>query len=432
MTITRRGLLGIGVGTAAAAMVGCSTSESTEGTSGQTTITFLNWEEVNGTPLGQAIEDFQRLNPDIKVDIQPAVTGDAYDTKMRTVLAGNNPPDVFRINDDFVQEFTNNGTLADLAPFVKDNGVDESGYATEVFNFGRQEDGRLTSWQLGHQPAMVFYNKDAFKKAGVALPPTTWTADGWDWDSFLDKSKALTDGDSQFGAIVVASTNYEQAFTHNNGSSSGIFSLDGRGFTLADPEGIETVQWVTDLTCQHKVQPPWASLLQNNAHINMFAQGKAAMVFERIGSIPYLRETIKSFDWDIAPPPAGKADQATEASVICFGIPTKSEKQEAAWKLLNYLAGPEGGQTVAQGGAFVPVNIEAATKLYENNTAKPQTSLLLAESAKRLTSTSRTTNTSGARQIYRPALDAVYNCEKSAAEVLQSVRPQVEQALARN
>ena len=141
------------------------------------------------------------------------------------------------------------------------------------------------------------------------------------------------------------------------------------------------MQSVTDLTCQHKVQPPWASLLQNNAHINMFAQGKAAMVFERIGSIPYLRETIKSFDWDIAAPPAGKVDQATEASVICFGIPTKSKKQEAAWKLLNYLAGPDGGQTVAQGGAFVPVNIEAATKLYENNAEKPQTSLLLAESA---------------------------------------------------
>ena len=184
------------------------------------TITFLNWEEVKGTPLGQAIDDFQRLNPDIKVDVQPAVTGDAYDTKMRTVLAGNNPPDIFRINDDFVQEFTNNGTLTDLSPFVKESGVDESGYATEVFNFGRQEDGRLTSWQLGYQPAMVFYNKDAFKKAGVALPPTTWTSDDWDWDSFLDKAKALTSGDSQYGAIVVASTNYEQAFTHNNGSAS--------------------------------------------------------------------------------------------------------------------------------------------------------------------------------------------------------------------
>lgn len=429
--LTRRRLLGLGVGTAAAfAAAGCSNGQAGSA-DGKTTVTFLNWEETEGMPLGKAIEEFQRLNPDIVVEVQPTVTGDGYDTKMRTVLAGNNPPDVFRINDDYVQEFTENGTLVDLAPFAEQDGLTESDFAPEVYNFGRQGDGRLTSWQLGYQPAMVFYNKDMFAAAGVDLPPTTWSSDGWTWEDFLAAARELTDGQQQYGAVVSASTNYEQTFAHNNGSPTGIWSEDGTGFTLADPEGLEAVQWVTDLTCQHQVQPPWAELLQANSNIQMFAQGKVAMVFERVGSIPYLRETITSFDWDIAPPPAGTADQATEASVICFGIPEKAQNQEAAWKLLSFLASPDGGQIVAQGGSFVPVNIEAAEQLYANSTEKPEHSDLLAESANHLTATSKTTNTSGARLIYRPALDAVYNCEVPAAEALQGVRTQVEQALTR-
>jgi multiple sugar transport system substrate-binding protein len=431
---TRRQLLGWGVGAAAvaaaSAVAGCSSPSASSG-AGQTQLTFLNWEETKGMPLGEAITEFEKQNPDITVVIQPAVTGDAYDAKMRTVLAGNNPPDIFRINDDYVQEYTDNGTLLDLAPFVKQDGLNEADFAKEVFNFGRQDDGRLTSWQLGFQPAMVFYNKDMFKAAGVQLPPTTWTGDGWHWEDFLSAAQKLTKGQSQYGAIVSASTNYEQTFSHNNGSATGIYSADGKGFTLADPKGIEAVQWVADLTCKAKVQPPWAQLLQANANVQLFAQGKAAMVFERIGSIPYLRQTIKSFDWDIAPPPAGSADQATEASVICFGVPKKAKNHDAAWKLLSFLGGATGGQIVAKGGSFAPVNIKAAESLYSNNTSAPAHSSLLGESAKHLTATSRTTNTSGARQIYRPALDAVYNCRASASDALSSARAQVEQALSR-
>lgn len=431
LMLDRRRLLGLGAGAAAAlAAAGCSNSQAGSA-DGKTTVTLLNWEQTEGMPLGKAIEEFQRLNPDITVEVQPTVTGDAYDTKMRTVLAGSNPPDVFRINDDYVQEFTENGTLVDLAPFAQQDNLTESDFAPEVYNFGRQSDGRLTSWQLGYQPAMVFYNKDMFAAAGVDLPPTSWSSEGWMWEDFLAAAQELTQGQDQYGAIVSASSNYEQTFAHNNGSPTGIWSADGMKFTLADPEGLEAVRWVSDLTCQHQVQPPWAQLLQANSNIQMFAQGKAAMVFERVGSIPYLRETITSFDWDVAPPPAGTADQATEASVICFGVPAKAKNQEAAWKLLSFLASPQGGQIVAEGGSFVPVNIEAAEKLYADSTAKPEHSSLLAESAKHLTATSKTTNTSGARQIYRPALDAVYNCEASADEVLQGVRGQVDQALTR-
>jgi multiple sugar transport system substrate-binding protein len=427
---TRRQLLGLGVGAAAGvALAGCGSSGSSS-SNGKTTLTFLNWEATKGQPLGDAIAEFEKKNPDITVDIQPTPSGDDYDTKMRTALAGSNPPDIFRINDDFVQEFTNNGALFDLSSYVKQSGLKVSDYADTVFNFGKQPDGRMTSWQLGYQAAIVFINKDLFKQAGVDLPPTTWSSDGWTWDDFLAAAHKMTKGTTQYGAMVTPSTNYEQTFAHNNGSPTGIWSADGKRFTLADPPGVQAVQWAADLTCKYKVQPSWANLIQPDAPNTLFAQGKVAMMFALSGAIPYFRQTIKDFDWDIAPPPAGKADQANEASVVCFGVPSKAKNHDAAWKLLNYLAGPEGGQIVAKGGAFSPVNKAAAKALYADASGKPQHIELLADSADHLTATSKTANTLGARNIYRPALDDVYNCKASAAQVLGKVRAQVEQALA--
>jgi multiple sugar transport system substrate-binding protein len=415
------------VAAAALATAGCSGGGSG---GGKTTVTFLNWEATEDTPLGEAITQFEKENPDITVDIQPTVIGNGYDAKMRTALAGNNPPDVFRINDDYVQQFTENGTLLDLAPYVKDAGLKDSDYAPQVFNFGKQSDGKLTSWQIGYQPAMVFYNKDLFEKAGLPLPPTTWSAEGWTWDDFLNDAKKLTDGTTTYGAIVTPSTNFEQTFAHNNGSPTGIWSEDGTGFTLADPVASDAIQWAADLTCVDNVQPRWADLLQPNTNVQLFTQGKAAMLFALAGSVPYFRDNIKSFDWDVAAPPAGKADQASEASVVAFGVPAKAKNHDAAFKLLNFLASEEGGQIVGKGGAFTPVNVKAAQALYADPSAAPASVALLGESSQHLTATSKTANTLGARQIYRPALDDVYNCKSSASDVLSKVKPQVEQALA--
>ncbi|MGN6126641.1 MAG: hypothetical protein ACTHON_08755, partial [Humibacter sp.] len=94
-----------------------------------------------------------------------------------------------------------------------------------------------------------------------------------------------------------------------------------------------------------------------------------------------------------------------------------------------YLASEEGGQIIAKAGAFTPVNIAAAKALYANSEDAPENISILADSAKHLTATSKTANTLGARQIYRPALDDVYNCKASAKDVLNRVRPQVEKAL---
>lgn len=128
----RRFLAGLTGLTAAGVLAGCG-GNGNAGGGGSKSLTFLNWEQVKGNPLEQAIQAFEKESG-TKVTIQPAVTQE-YDTKMRTLIAGGSPPDVMRINDDFVRGFSQQGALLDLKPYIDKDKLDTSQFAKETFDF---------------------------------------------------------------------------------------------------------------------------------------------------------------------------------------------------------------------------------------------------------------------------------------------------------
>ncbi|GAB3435760.1 ABC transporter substrate-binding protein [Flindersiella endophytica] len=419
--LTRRSFLGGAAGLAGATfLAGCG-----NGGAGGDSLTFLNWESVKGTPMEKALRAFEKESGE-KLTIQPAPADD-YDTKMRTLLSAGTPPDVMRINDDFVRGFSGQGALLDLNEYIKRDKLDTNRFAKEAFEFPKQPDGAHTAWVIGYEPRLIFYNVDAFKKAGVPLPPTEWSADNWSWDDFHQRAKALTGKGTTWGALVYLDTGYEQTFTVNHGSKTGIYSSDGTKFTLSDSKEVEALQWAVDLTCEDKAQPPWSELQQDNADTQMFAQGKVAMIFAPFSVVPYLRSTVKDFTWDVAPPPAD-VEQRTEASVIVFTIAKDAPNPDKGWELLKYLASEPAGKILGAAKEMTPIDKNAA-KLIKPDGKSPEHVDLFAVAADHLTATNQTKNTLGARELYRPALDAAYNCEKSVGDVLSGIKPQVEEAL---
>lgn len=390
-------------------------------------ISFMNWDVVEGTPIGDAIKAYEQQSGNT-VRIEPAPSGDEYNTKTRTVLASGAPPDIIRMNDDFIRGFSlQEQALLDLTPFIEEAGVNSEEFFEPLFDFPKQPDGTYTGWVLGVQPRLIFYNVDMFKEAGVELPPTEWTSEGWTWDDFLETAQALTVEGERWGGLIYYDTGYEQTFAVNAGEEDGIWSEDGETFTLAEPRGIDAVQWATDLTCVHGVQPPWSMLQGTDLDNQLFAQGKIAMMFNAFGAVPWLRENVTDFEWDVAPPPA-RVNQKTEGSLIVFTIPKDANDPETAFELLRFLSGPDGGQIFAESGAFVPIHKEAAA-LIRPTDQSPANIELFVEAPNYQTLPNFTANTLRARQIYRPELDRVYNCEASAEEVLNQVRPEVEAAL---
>ncbi|WP_020576936.1 ABC transporter substrate-binding protein [Actinopolymorpha alba] len=427
---TRRSFLRTSAAVAATGLAGAAGCGGGGSTSADDGITFLNWDPVEkGTPLANAVRAFQK-GSGVKVAIQPAPSSD-YDTKLLTIMASGSPPDAIRINDDFVLGYSQQDQLLDLNPYIKRDGLKESDYFEHPFTFPIQSDGRHTAWASGTQPNMVFYNVDAFREAGLPLPPTTWSDENWQWEDFLAAATKLTIPGKRWGVLVFDDTSSETTFTVNNGTD-GIYSKDGKRFTLADPASAEGIQWLADLSLKHKVQPPWSTIQAGSGNPNyalsLFATGKVAMMTRNFGAASYLRQNIKDFTWDLAPIPARKSQQ-TISTLIVWAIPAKAKHPDQAWKLLRSFTDPEGAQELAEQQNLVPASRQAAT-LLEKAGATPEHLPLVIAATEHGVNENFSPHIQQARAIYRPQLDLIYTGQKSAADALGEVRDRVEQALA--
>lgn len=362
----------------------------------------------------------------IKMQPQAAVAFADFQTRFRTLLAGGEPPDVMRLNDDFLREVSDKSLTTDLTPFFEKSGLKMEDYFENLFNFSKLPSGQR-ALVVGAQVRCIFYNKTMFEKEGVSLPPTTWTPEGWKWENFLEAAKALTKGSEQYGALIINDTAYENTFAVNNGGE-GIFSADGKKFALADPAGHEAIQWAADLSLVHKVSPKYGDIQADQAAQRLFTAGKLGMIMNSSSNVGYYNQNVKDFEWDLAPIPA-KINQVQEGGVVLYVIPSKAKNPEQAWEYLNYAAGPEGGKVLAEAGLCVPVNKQAAQAL-KSPGEYPKNIKLLVEGADHNRIVNSTTATAAAVAIYRPQLQRVYTGEVTAEEALSSVRSQVEDAIA--
>jgi len=439
-SISRRGLLRGMAASGALALVGsglasCAPKEGTTGTDGNGTspraagdatnmIEFMNWGAIDGTPLRTSIDAFTEATG-VPVKVWPVAA--RYEDKMRTLLAAGTTPDTMRVNDDYVVGYASKGQLIDLMPMLNQDDWKREDMFERVYNFALR-DGKYWAISIGNQPRVIYYNKNMFDAAGVPYPTDEWDPNqGWTWDDYLETAKALTKGEEQFGCAVYHDTGYEQTFAMNNGGP-GIYSEDGLKFTLADPPGIEAIQWVTDLTCKHKVQPTRGLLGQFNAN-QLFIGNKLAMNFTgSTTSISYRRD-IKDFDWDIAPVPMAK-QRLTEGSLICFCVAKAAKNPEGAWDLLQWMTSEDQGKMFAAERYFIPIRKSAAVLVPDG--MPPENVHLFGAGNDNHHSVNFAENTERARFIYRPQLDLVYTCKQTAEQVLTDIRPEVEAALAGN
>jgi multiple sugar transport system substrate-binding protein len=267
-----------------------------------------------------------------------------------------------------------------------------------------------------------------FQKKGVPLPPSSWTDQNWKWDDFLSTAQKLTDASTgTYGVMVLNDLGYEETFSVNNGGE-GVFGADGKTFSLAQKPGYEAMQFLSDLTNKYSVQPPWGVIQQQNSAQSLFVQQKLGMYFATSGEVPYLRANAKNFEWDIAPVP-GQVKQMVEGSLIVYAVPSHSKKQDAAFQLLEYLAGEEAGNVYASETAFIPINKKSDAQVKATPGTPPQNIQLFIDGAARQVSKNFTPATASAAAIYEPLMQQVWTGEKTAKEVLLGCKAKVEQIL---
>jgi multiple sugar transport system substrate-binding protein len=149
--------------------------------SSQTTIEWWQfWTDPDIKPeLASMVQDFERANPDIKVNLTDMTWANGHE-KIAIAFASGSAPDVVELGSDWIAQFAAGGFLADLSADIAPDSGQYQGWGMATYQ------GKVWArpWILGTR--VLFANRDLLTRAGYKadyLPV--------DWGQLLESAVAV-------------------------------------------------------------------------------------------------------------------------------------------------------------------------------------------------------------------------------------------------
>lgn len=329
------------------------TTTTTEEAPEATTIRYFTFSAApdNLEVLDGMIAAFEAENPDVTVEVETAPF-DEYFSVLQTQVAGGDAPDAFELNFENFVAFAENGTLADLGPFVADDAdLDTDAYyqpALDAFAV----DGTQYGLPESYSTVMLFYNKALFDQAGIDYPTDNWT---WDDERAAAEAIAALGGDTRgFFAGIQFWEFYKSAF--QNGCT---FFTDGE-VTLNEPACVEALEYM--LSYVEDGLQPTAAEMGGVSDGDMFLSGQIGLLTTGIWMFGAF--TDAAFDWDVVVEP-GNTQGGSHFFANGVAVSATSDKQEAAYRWIRFLtSSPEAAKLRVDASWELPTLTD--TSLYES------------------------------------------------------------------
>ncbi|MFM1829716.1 MAG: L-arabinose transport system permease protein AraP [Planctomycetota bacterium] len=329
-------------------------------------LVVLHWSGEGGPEenaiVEQSLRAFEAAHPGIRVRrLNPGDAGSFY-TKLQTMLAAGDPPDLFYVGAERVASFADMGLLEPLDAYLHADAaagtadaIDLSGFFPSTVAAFRHDGTRMGHGSLYGVPkdfttVGFYYNKDLFRKAGVPFPRDDWT-----WDEYIASARAIgalkdDAGEPYVGSEFVTWPMMVRAYLRTEGTD--IRGTDFDDLTIDAPATQAMLErlrsWRQDET---------NTLTSGRSKL---ASGAAAFVTGRVGMagpfgrwvVPEYRR-IRDFDWDFAPLPRGSR-QTNVIATVAWAISARSENKPEAWQLLRWLVSPDMQAANARLGLALP------------------------------------------------------------------------------
>lgn len=333
---------------------GNSANETTETSDGEVVeITFMGWEAspMETKAVEDGIAEFEKQNPNIKVNYTPAGKGGSdYNAKMIASAAAGSLPDVLFVASDTYRDMVARGAIEDLTDMFDselsfDDYIESSKQIMEV-------DGRVYGLHSCTVSPIAYYNKDVFDAAGIKYPSAD-PADSWTIEEFRDIAKKLTTDDIYgcYGLENVADTLNAQLLS-NNGKR---YNDDYTKSIINSPENKEVLKTIKEIRTVDKSMPDATTLDSvGMTSKQMLQTGKVAILIDGSWSMQELADT--GMNVGIAPMPS-YARVTTTGQAHVHSISTTSKHKEEAWKFLKFLAGYDYLGAVCHTGLWMPNRI---------------------------------------------------------------------------
>src|SRR5579871_3976156 len=139
--------------------------------------TITVWDQQTNASSSKIIRDasdrFEKADPGYKVE-NSHVLNEAYKTKLKVAFGANQPPCVFENwGGGGLHEYVKSGQIVDLTPYLSKNQAYRNRFMQSSWDVTTFDGKTYGVAAENAAAAVIFYNKETFKKYGIT-PPKTW------------------------------------------------------------------------------------------------------------------------------------------------------------------------------------------------------------------------------------------------------------------
>jgi multiple sugar transport system substrate-binding protein len=194
----------------------------------------------------EVIAAFEAGNPDVKVN---KVENDF--TKLMTMIAGGNPPDMFRVNAIGLPYWIRKNMLRDITgDLSKAIDMNDLFPVNNMYRFDGKTQGvgpyygLLKDWSVDY---MYYYNRDALDEAGVAYPSDDTPLNFADFTNLINKVTVYKGGKVERYGFGFTDDEFNGYFlTMLASKGKWLFTKDGKKLNIDDPDVRFLFKWWFD------------------------------------------------------------------------------------------------------------------------------------------------------------------------------------------
>ncbi|NUW45418.1 ABC transporter substrate-binding protein [Nonomuraea rhodomycinica] len=331
------GLAGVMVTTACGGGGGTGTSGGARDTGGTVTLDWEMWagSEDEKAQLDHLAALVTQKHPAIKVNLRTAPFND-YFTKLQTEFAAGKQPCVVSMQSLRLSAY------ADLLEPL-DGKADVQGFAPAALQ-ALKLGGKQLALPYDLASMLLYYNKDAFTKAGVAEPKSGWTV-----ADFEQAAKKLsTGGKAGFGMSFADLHTLSMLLSYNGAqpvTPDVKLQFDSRPM-------VDALTWYAGLATAKAALVP-ASSSDVGWGETQFVNGNAMMAVDGSWNIGSALKDAK-FAVGFAPLPAGSGGSKTYLAASGFGVAKGCPYPAEAAQAVSVLTGPDAQAYLAGQGRSFP------------------------------------------------------------------------------
>lgn len=317
-----------------------------------------------GEAINKMVKDFNQSHPNIKVTAQYQGTYDDALNKLKTSEQSKAGPDIMQVYDIGTKFMIDSKWVTPVQKFIDEDKFDTSKLEPNLLKY-YTVDNKLYSMPFNSSTPILYYNKNAFKEAGIDpnKPPKNF-------NQIEEYGKKLLKKDAsgkvtQYGySMAIYGWFFEQfmakqgALYANNGNGR---DKEATAVAFNNDAGLNIINWWKKLV-DEGIAGNFGRKTDDTK--NAFIAGRTAMIIESTASLKSILDGVgNKFEVGTAYLPA--LNDNKDGGVVIGGaslwiLNNKSDEyQKAAWEFIKFMVSPKEQVFWNENTGYFPVTKEA-------------------------------------------------------------------------